>query len=230
MTESFTLFLFFYPHFLCTTCIALWLFVLWKRCGREVMSRSHFTCCPSGNTAFRQTWTRQKGTRKSRKHLLRRASDSQFFFAGVIFFVVDKFHLRWQVPLDKLVSFTSWLDKLTWQVDLSPCPLAPLQFAGQVDLSSQLEQSSYHASVGPWILWRKSTHQKIAVIVDWQSWSPITAKSAHGVAHRKAEVLRSALWEWPQHACLKEGKHKRLCKQGKHNTRGRSMRAQKHAA
>ena len=33
MTESFTLFRFVYPHFLCTTCVASWLFVPWKDVG-----------------------------------------------------------------------------------------------------------------------------------------------------------------------------------------------------
>jgi len=67
-----------------------------------------------------------------------------FFFARVNFF------RRWQIPL--AVTSSTWqgsqLDKLTWQVDLSPCPLAHLQITWkvitcQVDLSSQLEQSSY---------------------------------------------------------------------------------------
>ena len=98
------------------------------------------------NTAFRQTWARKKGTENLAKHLLRRDSDSQKKLDGLhqqIFFVLDTSHLQWQVPLDK----TSQLDKLTLQVDLSPCPLTHLQFAWQVitcqvDLSSHLEQSS----------------------------------------------------------------------------------------
>jgi len=109
MTESFTLSLFVYPHFLCTTCVALWLFVPWKRCGRGAMSLSYFTSCPSKNTAVRQTRTCKKSPDKSRKLLLRRASDSHFFFC------------RRQVTnptlvtnsTDKLVNLTSLLDKLT---------------------------------------------------------------------------------------------------------------------
>ena len=81
-----------------------WLFVPWKRCGWQVMSRSYFTSCSSKNTDFRQTKTRKIMTGKSRKRLLRRASESQFFFAGVLI-VGDKFHLRWQVPLDKLLNW-----------------------------------------------------------------------------------------------------------------------------
>jgi len=42
------------------------------------------------------TTTRKKNTGKSRIHLLRRASDSHFFFVG------DKFHLMLQVPLSQL--------------------------------------------------------------------------------------------------------------------------------
>jgi len=82
------------------------------------------------NTDFRQTRTCKKMTGKSLKHLLRRASDSQFF-------LVDNFHLT---------------NKSTWQVschvDLLPSPLASLQITWQVitwqvDLSSQLVKSSY---------------------------------------------------------------------------------------
>jgi hypothetical protein len=94
MTESFSLPLFLYPHFLRTTCVASWLFVPWKRYHEKgvqstslkkmwVVSWSHFTSCSSENTAFRQTKTAQehakKGTEKSHKRLLRRASDSQFW-------------------------------------------------------------------------------------------------------------------------------------------------------
>ena len=113
MTESFTLPLFVY---LCTTCVALWLCVPWKRCGRGVMSRSYFTACPSENTTFRQTRTRKKRT----ENLANTFSDAlailNFFFAGwrwQFFILGDKSHLRWQVPLDKLVNVTSWVDKLT---------------------------------------------------------------------------------------------------------------------
>jgi len=79
MTESFTLSLFVYPHFLCTTFAASWLFVPWKGSGWGVMSRSYFTSCPSDNTEVRQDlkkteYNTQKITGKSRKHLLRRAS------------------------------------------------------------------------------------------------------------------------------------------------------------
>ena len=68
---------------------------------------------------------------------------------------------RWQIPLAVTSSTwqTSQLDKLTWQVDLPPYPFAPLEITWRVitcpvDLSSQLEQSSDHASVGPWIISR----------------------------------------------------------------------------
>jgi len=137
MTESYVLSLFVYPHFLCSTCVASWLFVPWKRCGRGVMSRSYFTSCPSQNTAFRQTRTRKKGP----DNLANTFSDA---LAILIFFL--NFFRRWQIPL--AVTSSTWQDKLTWQVELSPCPLAPLQSTRQVITcqvvwSSQLEQSSY---------------------------------------------------------------------------------------
>jgi len=148
--------LFVYPHFLCTSCVASWLFVPWKRCGRGVMSRSYLTSCPSEKITFRQTSTRKKRTRKSREHLVRRASDSQLF---ICWLTPANVFRTWQIPLAVTSSTwqTSQIDKLTWQVDLSPCSLAPLQITGQgktwqVDLSSQLEQSTHHASVGSWDL------------------------------------------------------------------------------
>jgi len=64
--------------------------------------------------------------------------------------MLANFFRRWQIPLAVTSSTrqTSQVDKLTWQVDLSPCPLTPLQITWQVitcqvDLSSHLEQSSY---------------------------------------------------------------------------------------
>jgi len=119
MTESFTLYLFVSPNFLCTTCVASWLFVPWKKCWRGVVSQSYFTSCPSENIFFRQTTTCKKRTKTSRKHLLRRDSDSRKEIAGQrrqTFSVGAKSHLRWQVPLDKLVNLTSWLDKLTCHI------------------------------------------------------------------------------------------------------------------
>ena len=167
MTESP---LFVYPHLLCTTCVASWLFVPWKRCGRGVMWQWYFTSCPSENMFFRQSTTRKKRIEKSRKRLLRRDSDSGKKFVGwrqQTFFVGDKSHLRWQVPLDKLVNLTSWLDK--W---LASCPLTPFQITWQVvscqvDLSSQLAQSSYHASVGPWTLqWEMHQEHQEGILSD----------------------------------------------------------------
>jgi len=137
MTESFTqalsLFGSVHPHFLCTTFAALWLFVLWKRCGWGViMSRSYFTFCQSEDTDFRQTRTPKQKTGKSHKPLLRRASYSHFFCG----------RRRWQVPLDKQVNLSSWLFGRVWQ-DLSPSPPAPLIINWQVitccqDLTSLL--------------------------------------------------------------------------------------------
>jgi len=122
----FTLPLFVYPHFLCTTCVASCLFVQWKRCGWGVMSRSYFTSCPSENTTFRQTRTRQKRP----KNLANTFSDAlvKLHFFGQNFFC------RWQIPLAVTSSTwqTSQLGKLTCQVDFSPCPLAPLQITWQV--------------------------------------------------------------------------------------------------
>jgi len=94
MTESFILSLFVYPNFLCTTCVASWLFVPWKRFGPWVMSQSYFISCPSENTFFGKTTTRKKRTQKSRKHLLRRDSDSEKKIAG------------WQIPL--AVTSSTW--------------------------------------------------------------------------------------------------------------------------
>jgi len=162
MTESSTLPLFVYPHFLCTTCVVTVCTV--KKMWRGVMSRSYFTSCPSENTAFGQTRTRQKRTEKSRKHLLRRASDSHYFFCRL---TPANFFRRWQIQL-AVISSTWQASQLhtTWQVDWSPCPLATIQFTWQVityhiNFSSQLEQSSYHASIGPcfisrstWLLYR----------------------------------------------------------------------------
>jgi hypothetical protein len=60
----------------------------------------------------------------------------------------DKFHLRWQVPLDKLVNLSSWLDKLTCHPALLPLfksldKLYLVKSPCQVNLSSQLDKSSY---------------------------------------------------------------------------------------
>jgi len=117
MTESFTLSLFVYPNFLCTTCVASWLFVPWKRFGRGVMSLSYFTSCPSENTFFGHTTTRKKKAEKSRKHLLQRDSDSE---KNICRLTPAYFFRRWQIPLAVTSSTcqTSQFDKLTWQVDL----------------------------------------------------------------------------------------------------------------
>jgi len=65
------------------------------------------------------------------------------------------FFCTWQIPL--AVTNSTWqtnqLDKFTWQVHSSLCPLTPLQITWQVqtcqvDLFSQLVQFSYHAGVG----------------------------------------------------------------------------------
>ena len=143
MTESFTLPLFVY---LCTTCVALWLCVPWKRCGRGVMSRSYFTACPSENTTFRQTRTRKKRT----ENLANTFSDAlailNFFFAGwrwQFFILGDKSHLRWQVPLDKQVSLTSWLDKLTCHLALLPL-FNSLDKSWLVKLTCQVNLNNRH--------------------------------------------------------------------------------------
>ena len=156
MAESFTLSLFVYLNFLCTTCVASWLFVPWKRCGRGFTWQSYFTSCPSENTLFRKSTKRQKRTGKYCKHLLRRRAIAilgKKIAAGwrlQIFFVGDKSHLRWQVPLDKPVNLSSSLDKFTcvlpsyptWN-HLTSCNLSK-------SLLNSTFQSSYHASVGPW--------------------------------------------------------------------------------
>ena len=113
LTHIFSLFV--YPNFLCTTCVASWLCVSWKRCGRGFMWPSYFTSCPSENTFFRQSTTRKKRTEKSRKHLVRRDSDSEKNICRR-----QNFFRRWQIPLAVTSSTwqTSQLDKLTWQVDL----------------------------------------------------------------------------------------------------------------
>jgi len=90
-----------------------WLFVPWKIFGWGVMSWSYFTSCASKNADFRQTRTRQKMTKKSRKHLLRRASST------------------WK---------TRQLVKLTWQVDLSHCPFS--NHLTSYNLSSQPTKST----------------------------------------------------------------------------------------
>ena len=109
---------FIYPHFLCTTCVASWLFVPWKKCWWGFMSRSYFTSCPSENTDFRQTRTCKKTTDKYRKHLLRRASDFQKKNCRVMPEIIFR---RWQVPLAVKSSTwqTSQLVKLTCQVNLT---------------------------------------------------------------------------------------------------------------
>jgi len=60
MTESFALSLLVYPHFLCTTFAASWLFIPWKGSGWGVMSRSYFTSCPFDNTEVRQNLKKTK--------------------------------------------------------------------------------------------------------------------------------------------------------------------------
>jgi len=77
---------------------------------------SHISHVVHPKTRFlRQSTTRKKRTEKSRKHFLRRDSDSEKKFAGSRrqIFVGNKSHLRWRFRLDKLVNLTSWLDKLT---------------------------------------------------------------------------------------------------------------------
>jgi len=100
-----------------------WLFVPWKRCGQRVMSRSYFTSCPSKNTFLDRLQQAKKGP----KNLANTFSDAIAILkkniAGwrrQIFFVCDKSHLRWQVPLDKLVNLTTWLDNLTCHLALLP--------------------------------------------------------------------------------------------------------------
>ena len=96
----------------CELAECSWLFVPWKRCGWEAMSYSYFTSCPSENTDFRQTRTRTKTTEKSCKHLLRRASDSQFFLPASEFLSCDKFHCGDKFHLANKstcqVHMTSW--------------------------------------------------------------------------------------------------------------------------
>jgi len=91
---------------------ALWLFVPWKRCEQEIMSRSYFISCPCENTDFGQTRTPKEMTGKSCTpwHLLRHASDSQKN-------QLRNFDCRWQVPFDKLVNLTvtNKLVKLSYQ-------------------------------------------------------------------------------------------------------------------
>jgi len=109
MTESFTLSLFVYPNFLCTTCVASWLFVPWKRCGRGVVWQLYFTSCPSENTFLDSLQHAKKGP----KNLAHTFSDAIAILKKKLPAPVgDKSHVRWQVPLDKLVNLTSWLDKL----------------------------------------------------------------------------------------------------------------------
>jgi len=154
MTESFSPLLFVYPHFLCTTCVALWLFVLWKRCGRGSCYGHNSHLVHPKTLLLDRLEHAKKRNKKSRKHLLRRASDSR---KKICRLTPAIFFRTWQISL--AVTSSTWqtgqLYKLTWQVDsgLSPCPLVTLQFTWQVitcqvDLSSWLEQSSYHASVG----------------------------------------------------------------------------------
>ena len=135
----------------------------------------------------------KKRTEKSRKHLLRRASDSQFLFCRLTLAI---FYLRWQIPLAVTSSTwqTSQLDKLTWQVDLSPCPFATLQLTWQVitcqvDLSSQLEQSSYHASVGLWLSWGFATQEKMkdVCMIVFGMWSS---------THQPWTCLRHSSYRW----------------------------------
>jgi len=71
---------------------------------------------------------------------------------------LSNFFRSCQVPLAVTSSTwqTSQLEKLTWQVDLSPCPLVPLQITWQV-ITCQLDKSFFlsffhhiSTSVGPW--------------------------------------------------------------------------------
>jgi len=108
--------------------------------------------------------------KKGSKNLANTFSDTlailHFFGEG------DKSLLQWQVPLVKLVNLTSWLDKLTCQVSF--CPLAPLQITWQVitcqvDLSSQLEQSSYRYKcriLQNWWFWCKTSHFEVLSVHD----------------------------------------------------------------
>jgi len=75
-----------------------------------------------------------------------------------------------QIPLAVTSSNwqTSQLDKLTWQVDLSPCPLAPLQITWQV-ITCQVD--SNHASVGPWAFWSRKLCNCVNIFnLLYESW------------------------------------------------------------
>jgi len=99
----------------------------------------------SKNTGVRRNRTRKKQGRKISQTPSPTALE-----------ILKKIPGKWQIPLvvtspTWLVNLTSWLDNLTWQVDLSPCPLAPLQITClfiicQVDLSSQLEPLTVYRS------------------------------------------------------------------------------------
>jgi len=134
MTESFTLSLFVYPNFLCTTCFASWLLIPWKRCGRGVMSRSYFTSCPSENTFFGQITTRKKRTEKSREHYLRRESDSQKINCRL---TPANFLRRWQIPLT-VTSCTWQTSQVEISLDKLPCPLTFHQITWQ-DITCQVD-------------------------------------------------------------------------------------------
>jgi len=60
LAESFTLSLFVYPHFVCTTFAVPWLFTPWKKGGWGVVSWSYVTSCPSEHNDFGQTRTPHK--------------------------------------------------------------------------------------------------------------------------------------------------------------------------
>ena len=134
-------------------CVTSWLFVPWKSC-RGGLCHGHISHLVYPKTLLLDTLEHAKkgpeNLANNFSSLLWSAIDFQFFLVGwhrqMLLYMTNptcgnKFHLT---------NLTSGLDKLTWQVDLSPCPLAPLQITwqvitcqGTVDLSSQLEQSSY---------------------------------------------------------------------------------------
>jgi len=134
MTESFTPSLFVYPHFLCTTFAASWLFVPWKRTGCGIMSQWYFASIPSENTDFTQTRTPKNWS----KNIANTFPD--------VLVILKK---NWQnSQLDQLyivklleealgARVTSQLDKMC----LSPSPPAPLLITLHV-VTCQVELST----------------------------------------------------------------------------------------
>ena len=78
MTESFTLSLFVYPQFLCTTFAASWLFVPEKAVGGPGgLRHGHVSHFVFPKTVILDRLEQPKKSLENRKHLLRRASNSQ---------------------------------------------------------------------------------------------------------------------------------------------------------